>query len=55
LATRAIIIEYFVAKGNKKSGGSHYQDVERLWLRWYDAGDWISARLKELGVNPEDI
>jgi Uma2 family endonuclease len=44
----------------------NYQDVERLWLRWYDtAGNWIStpsekaerlaAKLKELGINPEDL
>ncbi len=43
-----------------------YQDVERLWLRWYDAdGNWIStptekaerlaAKLRELGINPEDL
>ncbi|MBE9211474.1 Uma2 family endonuclease [Plectonema cf. radiosum LEGE 06105] len=43
-----------------------YQDVERLWLRWYDdAGNWIStptekaerlaAKLRELGINPEDF
>jgi Uma2 family endonuclease len=44
----------------------NYQDVERLWLRWYDtAGNWIStpsekaerlaAKLQELGINPEDL
>jgi Uma2 family endonuclease len=44
----------------------NYQDVERLWLRWYDAaGNWIStpsekaerlaAKLRELGINPEDL
>jgi Uma2 family endonuclease len=44
----------------------NYQDFERLWLRWYDAaGNWIStarekaerlaAKLKELGINPEDL
>jgi Uma2 family endonuclease len=44
----------------------HYQDVERLWLRWYDdTGNWIitaqekalrlAAKLRELGINPEDV
>lgn len=55
----------------------NYQDIERLWLRWYDnSQNWIftpreqaeqkamrelekagrlAAKLKELGVNPEDL
>jgi Uma2 family endonuclease len=44
----------------------NYQDVERLWLRWYDdAGNWIitpqekalrlAAKLRDLGINPEDV
>jgi hypothetical protein len=47
-----------------------YQEIERLWLRWYDAsGNWLStpleresqranrlaAQLRELGVNPDEL
>ncbi|MBW4558163.1 MAG: Uma2 family endonuclease [Trichormus sp. ATA11-4-KO1] len=47
-----------------------YQGTERLWLRWYDAnGNWLptpveqesqraellAAKLRELGVNPEQL
>lgn len=44
----------------------YYQDIERLWLRWYDSsGNWIitatekaerlAAKLQELGINPEEV
>ncbi|MBU7582489.1 MAG: Uma2 family endonuclease [Nostoc sp. TH1S01] len=47
-----------------------YQEIERLWLRWYDAdGNWIptpveqenqraerlAAKLRELGIDPNQI
>ncbi|WP_373529636.1 Uma2 family endonuclease [Nostoc sp.] len=47
-----------------------YQQIERLWLRWYDAsGNWLptpveresqranrlAAQLRELGVNPDEF
>ena len=47
-----------------------YQQIERLWLRWYDAsGNWLptpleresqranrlAAQLRELGVNPNEL
>ncbi len=47
-----------------------YQQIERLWLRWYDAsGNWLptpleresqranrlATQLRELGVNPDDL
>ncbi|MHC5759874.1 Uma2 family endonuclease [Nostoc sp.] len=47
-----------------------YQQIERLWLRWYDAsGNWVptpleresqranrlAAQLRELGVNPDEL
>ncbi|AVH63058.1 MULTISPECIES: Uma2 family endonuclease [unclassified Nostoc] len=47
-----------------------YQQIERLWLRWYDAsGNWLptpleresqranrlAAQLRELGVNPDEL
>lgn len=47
-----------------------YQGIERLWLRWYDAqGNWLptplepenqradklAARLRELGIDPEQL
>lgn len=43
-----------------------YQDTQGLWLRWYDAQqNWVptplekaerlAAKLRELGVNPEDL
>ncbi|MEH2196597.1 MAG: Uma2 family endonuclease [Nostoc sp.] len=48
----------------------YYQQIERLWLRWYDAsGNWLptpleresqranrlAAQLRELGVNPDEL
>ena len=40
-----------------------YRDINRQWLRWYDAeGNWIptqaerlAARLRSLGVDPDDV
>jgi Uma2 family endonuclease len=47
-----------------------FEGIERLWLRWYDsAGNWVltpvekerqradklAAKLRELGINPDDL
>jgi hypothetical protein len=47
-----------------------FQNIDRLWLRWYDAqgsliptpaekertkAERLAAKLRELGVNPEDL
>ncbi|MEL6463132.1 MAG: hypothetical protein AAFQ91_33785, partial [Cyanobacteria bacterium J06621_15] len=48
----------------------NFQGIERLWLRWYDdqgnliltpaekertKAERLAAKLRELGVNPEDV
>ncbi|MFM6155632.1 MAG: hypothetical protein ACKPE3_21990, partial [Sphaerospermopsis kisseleviana] len=47
-----------------------FEGIERLWLRWYDStgnwvltpvekerkrGDKLAAKLRELGINPDDL